>query len=240
MSSPGEHKGYIHRHYEARSDALLCCTDCPQQPHQRSGERDLPAAPPSRQCQCGRSRPNAVPPRRAVHPRLPRHAHLWPVRDLRPVDTVRVEARVGRAAAGGALPPALPAGHPVHRAGGPRRRGPEDDGARPGRRQVLRRDRHARQRRHEGVPQEPQGQRRGVRGRVVPLWRPRCEAPRWVHRGEGPDEGHHHLRRGEHQQPGGGEGAVHAPGGAGGLGSRQGRRAVGRVAVRVRYREGGN
>ncbi|RLM91686.1 hypothetical protein C2845_PM08G11370 [Panicum miliaceum] len=39
--------------------------------------------------------------------------------------------------------------------GGPRRRGPEDDGAGPGRRHHDGRDRHARERRHEGVPEEP-------------------------------------------------------------------------------------
>jgi fatty-acyl-CoA synthase len=67
------------------------------------------------------------------------------------------------------------------------------------RRRDNRRDHDARPRRHEGLPEEPDRHRRGVRRRLVPHRRPRRHALRRLCRDQGPLQRHHHLRRREYQ-----------------------------------------
>ena len=100
-----------------------------------------------------------------------------------------------------------------------------------------RRDHAARQHADEGLPQERGGDRRGVRRRALPLGRPRRLARRRLHRGQGPLQGHHHLRRREHLLARGRGGALPPPAGDGGGRGRAARREMGRDPVRVRHPE---
>ena len=97
-----------------------------------------------------------------------------------------------------------------------------------------RRDHVPREHRDEGLSQEPVRYREGVRGWMVSLGRPRRHAARPLHEDQGPREGHHHLRRGEHLIAGGG-GRPAPPPGRVRCGGRGGAPCeVGRDAVRVR------
>ena len=77
-------------------------------------------------------------------------------------------------------------------------RDPDDYGAGALGRRHAGRGHVPRQHGHEGVSQEPEGHRGGVRRRLVPLGRPRGDAPGRLHQGEGPRQGHHHLGWREH------------------------------------------
>src|SRR6266853_2509796 len=100
------------------------------------------------------------------------------------------------------------------------------------------RDHVPRQHHHEGLPEEPQGHRGRLRGRLVPFGRSRGDAARRLHQDQGPRQGHHHLRRREHLVAGGRGRALPAPGGARGRSGRETRPQVGRNAVRFRRAEG--
>ena len=67
-----------------------------------------------------------------------------------------------------------------------------------GRRRDDRRGDVPRQHRHEGLSEEPQGHRRGLRRRLVPFRRPRRHASGRLHPAQGPLQGHHHLGRRKH------------------------------------------
>jgi fatty-acyl-CoA synthase len=90
-----------------------------------------------------------------------------------------------------------------------------------------------RQHRHEGLPQEPQGDRGGIRGGLVPFGRPRRAASGRIRPAEGSLQGHHHLRRREHLLDRGRGRPLQAPGGGVVRSGGQGGRQVGRDAVRV-------
>ena len=102
------------------------------------------------------------------------------------------------------------------------------DGRDPGRGDVPR------QRRDEGLSQEPGRHRGGVRGRLVPLRRPRGRAPRRLRPAQGPVQGRHHLGRGEHLLDRGRGRPLPPPGGAGGCRRRPPRREMGRDPLRLR------
>ena len=68
-----------------------------------------------------------------------------------------------------------------------------------GRRRDDGRDHVPRQHRDEGLPEEPEGDRRGVRRRLVPHRRSRRARARPLRQDQGPQQGRHHLRRREHQ-----------------------------------------
>ncbi len=105
---------------------------------------------------------------------------------------------------------------------------------RPRRRHDHGRDRHARQQRHERLLPRRRGDGQGVRGRLVPLGRPRGHAPRRLRRAPRPRQGRDHLRWREHLDRRGGAGGALARGGAGGRGRRRPRRALGGAAEGVR------
>ena len=100
------------------------------------------------------------------------------------------------------------------------------------------RDHVPRQHRDEGLPEEPDGDRRGVRRRLVPHRRPGGDRARPLRQDQGPQQGHHHLRRREHQLARGRGRAVPPSGGAGLRGGRAARPEVGRDAARLRRAEG--
>ncbi len=102
-----------------------------------------------------------------------------------------------------------------------------------------RRDHGARQHRDEGLPEEPAGDRRGLRRRLVPFRRPRRAPPGRLHRGEGPLQGHHHFRRREHLLARGRGGALPPPQGAGGRRGGPPGPALGRVPLCLRHPQGG-
>ncbi len=99
------------------------------------------------------------------------------------------------------------------------------------------RDHVPRQHHDEGLPQEPDGDRRGLRRRLVPFRRSRRDAAGRLRQDQGPLEGHHHLRRREHQLARSRGRALPPPGGARGGRRRAARPEVGRDAVRVRRAE---
>ena len=84
-----------------------------------------------------------------------------------------------------------------------------------------------------------QGDRRGLRGRLVPFRRSRRQASGRLYPAQGPLQGHHHLRRREHLLDRGRGRALQASGGAGGGGGRQARREMGRDALRLHRAEAG-
>ena len=79
-----------------------------------------------------------------------------------------------------------PSGRALPDGGGPRRDGPRDHDAGARRRRDHGRDHVPRQHHHEGLPQEPAGHRGGLRRRLVPLRRPRRDAPRRLRQDQGP------------------------------------------------------
>ena len=81
----------------------------------------------------------------------------------------------------------------------------------------------ARQYRDEGLPAQPGSQPRGLRRRLVPHRRPRRDASGRLYRGEGPRQGHRHLRRRERLDAGGGGGALRPPRHHGSGGGRRSR-----------------
>ena len=89
----------------------------------------------------------------------------------------------------------------------------------------------------KGYLKNPEGDRRGVRRRLVPLGRPRGHAARRLREDQGPQQGRHHLRRREHQLAGGRGRTVPAPGGGRRGRGRAAGSQVGRDAVRVRGAE---
>ncbi|CDX29929.1 hypothetical protein MPLA_1390178 [Mesorhizobium sp. ORS 3359] len=89
-------------------------------------------------------------------------------------------------------------GRALCRAGRADDHGPSDDGRDAGRRRDHWRGHVPRQYRHEGLSEEPEGDRRGFRRRLVPFRRPRRHAPRRLHPAQGPLQGYHHLGRREH------------------------------------------
>ena len=91
-----------------------------------------------------------------------------------------------------------------------------------------------RQYRHEGLPEEPGGDRRSLRGRLVPFRRSRRALSGRLHPAQGPLEGHHHLGRREHLLDRGRGRALQAPGRRLLRRRRQAGREVGRDAVRLR------
>jgi acyl-CoA synthetase (AMP-forming)/AMP-acid ligase II len=76
--------------------------------------------------------------------------------------------------------------------------------------------------------------RGGIRRRLVPLRRPRRDAPGRLHRAARPQEGHHHQRRREHLDHRGGAHRREAPRGAGVLRRVRAPRQVGRGAEGLR------
>ena len=62
----------------------------------------------------------------------------------------------------------------------------------------------SRQHRHEGLPEESDGDRCSVRGRLVPHRRPGGDGGRPLRQDQGSQQGHHHLGRREHQLDRGG------------------------------------
>ena len=171
---------------------------------------------------------------------LSRHPSLRPDRELRPGHRLRRAAGLAGAAAGRARRPdgapgrALP--DPGRGAWWPIPRAMAEvpaDGSDAGR------DHAARQHGDEGLPEEPDRHRRGVPRRLVPHRRPRRAAPRRLCRGQGPRQGHHHLRRREHLLARGRGGALPPPGGDGGGRGRHARREVRRAALRLRHAEAG-
>ena len=136
--------------------------------------------------------------------------------------------------------------HPPDAGGAPRQRAPRAAGQRrsrdPGRRGAGGQPRHPRGRAHrrarralvphaaadEGLPEQAGGHRRGDhRGRLVPHGRHGQGRRRRLRLRPGPAQGHDHLRRREHLQPGGRAGPGRAPRGDGGGRHRRTRRAVG-------------
>ncbi len=99
------------------------------------------------------------------------------------------------------------------------------------------RDLHAGQHRDARVPEESQGHRGSFRRRLVPHRRPRRDASQWIHRGERPLQGHHHLGRRKHFDDRGGGRALPSSRGAGGRGGRASRREMGRGALRLHHPE---
>ena len=94
-----------------------------------------------------------------------------------------------------------------------------------------------RQSHHEGVPEERQGDARGVRARLVPFRRLGRAARGRLHRAARPLQGHHHLGRREHLDHRG-RGRDHRASGGGQCGrGRQARREMGRDALRLRHAE---
>ena len=88
----------------------------------------------------------------------------------------------------------------------------------------------------KGYLENPRATAAAFARRLVPHGRPRRLAPRRLHRDQGPQQGHHHLRRREHQLARGRGVPVPPSAGDGGGGGRAARREVGRDAVRVRRR----
>src|SRR3546814_5274445 len=72
------------------------------------------------------------------------------------------------------------------------------------------RDHVPRQRRDEGLPEEPEGDAGGLCRRLVPFRRPRGAASGRLHADQGPLERHHHLGRREYLDARGRGRAVHA------------------------------
>ena len=93
----------------------------------------------------------------------------------------------------------------------------------------------AREHRDEGLSAQPGGDGGRLRGRLVPHRRPRRAASGRLHRGQGPGQGHRHLRRRERLHPGGGGGAVRAPVRHGGGGGGAARPEMGRGAACLRH-----
>ena len=90
-----------------------------------------------------------------------------------------------------------------------------------------------RQYRHEGLSEEPEGDRRGLRRRLVPFRRSRRHARGRLHPAEGPLQGHHHLGRREHLLDRGRGRALQAPGRRRRRGRRRGGHEMGRDALRL-------
>ena len=155
-------------------------------------------------------------------------------RDLRSGHAERMARGLGRAAARGAARQAHPPGRALSRARGPDRDGPRDHGEGPGRRRDARRGHVPRQYRDEGLSQEPEGDRGGLRRRLVPFRRSRRAAPRRLYPAEGSLQGHHHLGRREHLIDRGRGRALQAPRRRRRRRRRQARREMGRDAVRLR------
>ena len=169
---------------------------------------------------------------------FPRHPCLRPDRGLRPGDDLRVARGLGRAAepASGrssrrARACATPAEDGVtvmdphdHEGGAARRR---DHG----------RGDVPRQPRHEGLPEEPEGDPGGLRRRLVPFRRSRRAARGRLYRATRPLQGHHHLGRREHLDHRGRGRDHRAPGGGQRRRRGQARREMGRDALRLRGAE---
>jgi fatty-acyl-CoA synthase len=114
----------------------------------------------------------AAPPPEAVLAamaagRLQRHARVWADRGVRPGGRQRVARGMGRAGCGGSGRQEGAPGCALLGARGPDRHGPGDHDARAGRRGDAGRGHVPRQHRHEGLPEERQGDRGGVRRRLV-------------------------------------------------------------------------
>ena len=107
---------------------------------------------------------------------------------------------------------------------------PGHDAAGAARRRDARRGDVPRQRGDEGLSEEQEIDRGGVRRRLVSFRRSRRDASRRLHPAQGPLQGHHHLRRREHLLDRGRGRALQAPGGAGRRGGGQARREMGRDA----------
>src|SRR5207245_440435 len=143
-----------------------------------------------------------LPPRaaRQGHPRderdgLQRHAPLRSDRGARALDVVRAAGGVGDARARRARREGGAPGRALSHARRPDGGRPQDAPARAGRRAHDRRGHAARQHRDARLSERPDGDGRGVRGRVVSHRRPRRAASRRLHGNQGPRQGHHHLRR---------------------------------------------
>ena len=91
----------------------------------------------------------------------------------------------------------------------------------------------------KGYFRDDRGHREGVRGRLVPLRRPRRDAPRRLRRAARPGQGRRHLRRGEHLHDRGRAGGARPRRGARRRGDRCPGREVGRAAQGVRRAEAG-
>ena len=89
----------------------------------------------------------------------------------------------------------------------------------------------------KGYLKNQQGDRGGVRRRLVPFRRSRRDASRRLHPAEGPLQGHHHLGRREHLLDRGRGRALQASRRRRCRGRRQARREMGRDAVRLRRAE---
>ena len=90
----------------------------------------------------------------------------------------------------------------------------------------------------KGYLKNPKATAEALRRRLVPHRRPRRARARPLRQDQGPQQGHHHLRRREHQLARGRGCAVPPPGGAGLRGGRQARSEVGRDAARLRRAAG--
>ena len=127
----------------------------------------------------------------------PRQPYLRPDRDLRSARLLRAPARLGTARRRAARRGDGAPGRPVPGCDPPARRR-RRDARRSRRRTDDGRGRDAREQRDGGVLRRPGSHREGVRGRLVPLRRPRGDAPGRLPRAARPQEGHHHQRRREH------------------------------------------
>ena len=175
-----------------------------------------------------RPSPSTPPPRRRPKPcspawrcRLRRHASLRADRDLRPRRRQRMARRLGRARRGRARRAEGAAGRALRGARRPRRASTRRRCSRcPADGETHRRGDVPRQHRDEGLSQEPEGDRGGLRRRLVPFRRSRRHAPGRLHPAQGPLQGHHHLRRREHLLDRGRGRALQASGRAGRCGGR--------------------
>mmetsp|Transcript_34648 Transcript_34648/g.91814 ORF Transcript_34648/g.91814 Transcript_34648/m.91814 type:complete len:321 (-) Transcript_34648:68-1030(-) len=239
VPAQGDRRRHLRGHHGAQGDPPLRRPDCDEHDAAVQGAKGVEAQGEHDGGSLGAAGADPVEDgavRHRDHPRVRPHGDLWALRDL------RVEERVGQAAAGGAGPVQGPAGRPQGHAGGGRRHRPGDAQAGALGRRDHRGGCHDGQRRNEGLPQEPLGHREGLHGGRLQQRRPGRQEPRRVHPAEGQIKGHHHLGRREHLDAGGGEPAPAAPEDrrdrrrrapgreVGGDGGRVGRAGAGRAA----------
>ncbi len=218
---------------DARRDALLRRADRARHAHQCAGRMQA-GDHPTRELPGRRGGAAGVGHRRHAADGLRHHARLRPDRDLRTGSGVRQAPGVGRARHRRAHRAQRPAGRALYLRGGHDGDGSADDDQGAMGRRDDGRDHVPRQHHDEGLSQERQGDRRGVRRRLVPLRRPGGDAAGRLRQDQGPLQGRHHLRRREHQLARGRGGALSPSRGARGGSGRAARSQMGRDAVRVR------